>query len=310
MIDWFTLVASIINFLILLWLLKHFFYGPVMKAMRERQQRISGQMSEAEQREAEAQEEAEKYRRQRRALDEEKEKILSEARDQAEQERRKRMEKAREEVEQARQEWLEALREDRRSFEESLRLHAGRQVVAVARAALTDLADQELEQQVGQTFLGKLDSLDKKELEEFKEAAKESDTVRVCSGFELNNQLKGRIRKQLESMLGEIDTLNYDLEDELIAGIEVRVASYRLGWTFNHYLKSLEERIERMLREKTHERQTEENGKKKRRGNSAESTEAEAESDQPPQPREDLRKQVAQLGEKLEQLEQDREEKE
>ena len=34
---WFTLVAQVINFLVLVWLLKHFLYGRIVKAMSERE---------------------------------------------------------------------------------------------------------------------------------------------------------------------------------------------------------------------------------------------------------------------------------
>ena len=36
-IDWFTLLAQIVNFLLLVWLLKHFLYGRVVRAMDERE---------------------------------------------------------------------------------------------------------------------------------------------------------------------------------------------------------------------------------------------------------------------------------
>jgi F-type H+-transporting ATPase subunit b len=47
LIDWFTVVAQIINFLILVALLKHFLYGRIIKAMDQREERINSRLEEA-----------------------------------------------------------------------------------------------------------------------------------------------------------------------------------------------------------------------------------------------------------------------
>ena len=47
LIDWFTVVAEIVNFLILLWLLKRFLYKPVLNAMDKREATIASRENEA-----------------------------------------------------------------------------------------------------------------------------------------------------------------------------------------------------------------------------------------------------------------------
>ena len=46
-IDWFTFTAQILNFLVLVWLLTHFLYQPITKAMQERQQKIADEHQKA-----------------------------------------------------------------------------------------------------------------------------------------------------------------------------------------------------------------------------------------------------------------------
>ena len=46
LIDWFTIVAEIINFLILLWLLKRFFYKPILNALDKREASMIGREQE------------------------------------------------------------------------------------------------------------------------------------------------------------------------------------------------------------------------------------------------------------------------
>ena len=50
-IDWLTTGAQIINFLVLLWLLKRFLYQPVIRAMDRREEKIAHRIREAEHRE-------------------------------------------------------------------------------------------------------------------------------------------------------------------------------------------------------------------------------------------------------------------
>ena len=47
LIDWFTVTFQIINFLILIALLKRFLYGPILRAMDERETTIAARLFEA-----------------------------------------------------------------------------------------------------------------------------------------------------------------------------------------------------------------------------------------------------------------------
>jgi F-type H+-transporting ATPase subunit b len=63
LIDYFTTFSQIINFMVLVFLLRHFLYRPVIKAMDEREQKIASRLKEADQKKAEAEQAAESYRK-------------------------------------------------------------------------------------------------------------------------------------------------------------------------------------------------------------------------------------------------------
>ena len=48
LIDWFTVIAQAVNFLILVALLKHFLWGRLVRVIDEREQRVATQVAEAE----------------------------------------------------------------------------------------------------------------------------------------------------------------------------------------------------------------------------------------------------------------------
>ena len=48
LIDWFTFIAQVVNFLILMLLLKRFLYRPILSAIDAREQRIVAQIADAD----------------------------------------------------------------------------------------------------------------------------------------------------------------------------------------------------------------------------------------------------------------------
>ena len=54
LIDWFTVGAQIVNFLILVWLLKRFLYKPILDAIDAREKRIAAELADADTKKAEA----------------------------------------------------------------------------------------------------------------------------------------------------------------------------------------------------------------------------------------------------------------
>src|SRR5690625_1258947 len=60
-VDWFTVIAQILNFLVLVWLLKRFLYKPVLNAIDEREKKIASELEDAALHKAEARKEKEKF---------------------------------------------------------------------------------------------------------------------------------------------------------------------------------------------------------------------------------------------------------
>ena len=58
-IDWFTLSAQIVNFLILLVLLRKFLYGPLRNVMQKREEKVTSRLEEARRKLDEAEEQRE-----------------------------------------------------------------------------------------------------------------------------------------------------------------------------------------------------------------------------------------------------------
>ncbi len=144
-IDWFTFIAEIINFLVLMALLKRFLYGPIIKAMEQRERKISDRLQQAAEKTQEAQQEADLYRQKQQELKEQRSTMFSQAKAEVEQARLDLIKSARAEVDATQAKWYTAIRQEKDSFVRSLRQQVGQQIYATLRRALVDLANADLE---------------------------------------------------------------------------------------------------------------------------------------------------------------------
>jgi F-type H+-transporting ATPase subunit b len=156
-IDWFTTVAQIVNFLILVFLLRRFLYGPITRAMAQREAKIAARLEEADAMRQEAAHEAETFRRKNQELEDEQQKRCSGK------PRRKQKPGARSWSPRPARRWtgrgpggIRPSSQEQEAFLEDIRQRTAHQVVAIARRALADLADAELEQHLIHVFVQRL----------------------------------------------------------------------------------------------------------------------------------------------------------
>ncbi|MBI4642415.1 MAG: F0F1 ATP synthase subunit B, partial [Deltaproteobacteria bacterium] len=113
LINWFTVAAQIVNFLILVALLKRFLYGPIVAAMTAREGKIAAQLTEARQKRQEAEQEEASLHQKIREIEEQRQEMLTEAGRQAEAHKKELFSQARQEVEQIRQKWAASLKREK-----------------------------------------------------------------------------------------------------------------------------------------------------------------------------------------------------
>ncbi|MBL8296436.1 MAG: hypothetical protein JNN08_31615, partial [Bryobacterales bacterium] len=121
LIDWFTVGAQIVNFLVLVWLLKKFLYGPIVHAVDEREGRIAGRLAEAKEKEEQAAQERAQYEAKIQELEATHESMLAQMRAEVERNQSELIEKARARVQALETEWQEEVDRERREFLAGLR---------------------------------------------------------------------------------------------------------------------------------------------------------------------------------------------
>lgn len=141
MLDWFTVGAQTLNFLILVWLMKRFLYKPILHAIDAREQRIAAELADADAKKAEAKKQRDEFQRKNTEFDQQRAALLSQATDEVETERRRMLDEARRAADALRANRQVALEREQRSLNEELTRRTREEVFAIARKTLVDLAE-------------------------------------------------------------------------------------------------------------------------------------------------------------------------
>lgn len=248
-IDWFTFVAQIVNFLVLVALLRWFLYGPIVRAMQQREQKIAAEVLQAEQSQQEAEALTQKYEQKLRDLEEQRDAMLKNARHEVEVQRKQLLQNAREEVHRKRLDWLQAFEREREDVLLELRHRAGHMSVETGRRALAELAHESLEERIFATFTSRLHELDGERRKEIKSIlGKGNDEVSIRSAFEITDSWKERLIATVTDEFEYRGGVNFELSPNLICGLELDVGGYAFGWNVNEFLENLETELEARLK--------------------------------------------------------------
>lgn len=241
LIDWFTVIAQIFNFLILVALLKRFLYRPILKAMDEREAKIAARLEEAREAVALAERKGQDYAEKLQELEARRADLMAAAAAEAEARRKELLHEAREEVMSRRTAWHEALQKEKAVFFDELRKHAGAKFLQVARHALGELAGVELEQRIVSVFLERLQRLaDGSNTEALQSILRTGSQVAVTSSFEIPPDVREALENTFRSRISPECTFRYELSDALLCGIEIKTDGVRIAWSLQDYLSELE----------------------------------------------------------------------
>jgi F-type H+-transporting ATPase subunit b len=244
LIDWFTVGAQIVNFLILVWLLQHFLYKPVLNAIDTREKRIAAELADADTKKAEARKERTNYEDKNKAFDQQRSTLLAKATDEAKAERERLIDLAKKDTESLRANQADALHEDQIRLGSEITLLAEKEVFAIARKALSDLATVTLEERIGEVFTRHLRELDAKAKELLGNALKDSSQpVLIRSAFDLPATQKAAIQNALNETFSAVVPIKFEDSQDAICGIELTANGQKVAWSISSYLTELSKKV-------------------------------------------------------------------
>ncbi|WP_446011423.1 F0F1 ATP synthase subunit delta [Candidatus Electrothrix sp.] len=253
LIDWFTVGAQALNFLVLVWLMKRFLYKPILHAIDAREERIATELANADATKAEARQERDEFRDKNEAMDRQRAALLSKATEEAQAEHDRLLDEARQAAAALRATQQETLRNKQENLHQALIHRTQQEVFAIARRTLTDLAGTSLEERLGEAFtrrLRKMDDQAKAGLAKALEKTSETEPALVRSGGDLPAEQRAAIQKAVNETFSADIHLRFKTEPDLIGGIELTANGQKVAWSIADYLASLEKGVNDILHAK------------------------------------------------------------
>ena len=251
LLDWFTIGAQALNFLILVWLMKRFLYKPILNAIDAREKRIAKELADADAKKTEAQKERDEFQKKNEEFDQQRAALLTKATDEAKAERLRLLDEARKAADALSAKRQESLINDAQNLNHAISHLTQKEVFSITRKALTDLATVSLEERMGEVFTRRLRELDDKAKTVLGDALKKnSEPALVRSAFDLPAEQRAAIQNALNETFSADIHIRFETSPDLVSGIELSSNGQKVGWSIADYLASLEKGVGELLKEK------------------------------------------------------------
>ncbi len=238
-IDWFTTGAQIINFLILVWLLKKLLFKPIIGAMERREQGLANRLQQVETKMSEAQSLKNQYEIHLQKLNSEKEQVLSQVKQETKVEKTKLLQSLNEEIQQKKTQFDAEIRKQQQELEPLIRRTIAEKSLALSRKTLTQLADQTLEQRIIEHFLQQLSNLPDEEQKSIKQILLKDTPTTIITGFEADTAIQKQIQTWFDRFQPSTKLL-FEQRDYLLSGIALEADGRSWEWNVDRYLAELE----------------------------------------------------------------------
>ena len=241
-LSWSTFVLELINFLVLVWILKRFLYQPVLNVIAQRKAGIEAVRAEAENLQARAEELRQQYEGRLAEWSRERQQARNDLNRELEAERGRRLEACRRELAQEREKArvVEANRQaDAAALAQQTALVQGARFAsrllaagagADTQAGLVELVIEGLAQLADERVSAIRGSL-----------AQTPGEVVVSSAFALEGDQRGRLAQALQAVTGAAQPPRFELDRELLAGVRINAGSWVLGCNLQDELDGMTE---------------------------------------------------------------------
>lgn len=244
LIDWFTVGAQVINFMVLVWLMRRFLYKPVLAAIDAREKLVAGELADAAAKKAEAAKDSDAFQHKSDAFDQQRAALLTQATTEAQAERTRLIAEANRATDALAKARAEALRIDSANRNLALVRRTQDAVFSIARKALTDLASVSLEARISEVFTRRLREMDAEAKGRVSDALKASPaSALVRSALELSADQRAEIQNAINETFFTDIPARFETAPDLVSGIEFAVNGPKVTWSITGYLDALQKAV-------------------------------------------------------------------
>lgn len=246
--DWFIIVTLSISFIVILWLLTRFLYQPMINDLAEREQSTKALLSLANDKMKKASALQASCEVQQRDFEQQRAELLKKSQDEATEIGKKLIHSAHEAADDMLRKRLAAIQHELQSLQKKVLSQNITEVYAIAEKMLTDLMGVELHQAMVSRFIERLTRLSEDQCVNLVIALKRSNNHAVVrSAHLLSEQNKLQISRSLSMLLNNKHPIevkfSFILVPELVAGLELSVSGWKLTWSVEQHLHTLQENV-------------------------------------------------------------------
>lgn len=232
-----TFLFQVINFLVLLFILKRVLYKPIREIIEKRRSLIQQRIEEAEKTKKEAMELKENYQHDMDGLHELKSRMLEKMNEEVEQERKKLIGRAEEEAARVIEKEKAVFDTEKARHEAELKDKAIEAVTLFAANLLKDVADEDLHKSIYEKLFMELQGI-ASHMPEIKEKAGPL-TVDLITAYPLSEAEIKKFKDAIESLLSQSVLFNTIIDSSLIAGIKIKAHDIVYDLSLSGQIKKL-----------------------------------------------------------------------
>lgn len=237
----FTIIAQLINFSVLIYLLNKFLYKPVLATLEKRREDIKSKMEEIEDKLKESDKLKEEYLSKLKNLEKEnsilKEKAIQEANEIKELE----LQKARQDLSEKKDRFNEYLNLEQQKLVENFNENLGELFINYSNNIFKSIANTDLDNQIINKIIENINNLNNNKIEEINKL--NPDFIEIITSFEVNKEQQDNFEKAFKNKKINFSKIKYAYNKDLILGIEVKIKSFVLSWNLKelteNFLKNI-----------------------------------------------------------------------
>lgn len=224
-LDILTYLFEIINFFILLWILKKLLYNPVISVLKKRKEYVDKRIKEAEEAEERAKKLKEEYERLLNQIEETRKSKIAEVTKEVEQEKEKLYQQMRKELDAERQKFLESLETYKKEVLSEIKEEAVKTSLEFTSKLLSYFADKNLHKKLIDIAIEGIRNINPEEIDNIASELKEHNVITIETTFPLDEEDISKIKKVVKDVFGVDVSIKTEENKNLIAGIKIHLSS-------------------------------------------------------------------------------------
>lgn len=241
-LNWSTFILEIINFLVLVWILKRFLYKPVLEMIARRQASIDKTLADAKQLHDDAEKLQQQYEGRLTAWDQERKQAREKLAEELHADRARKLEELKVTLQQERE--RAAVAEQRRLSDAQLEMEdtALAQGAQLATQLLKQAAGPEVESRLVELTIDELSRLPKDRLADLRGSfGQVSEGITIASAYPIPENQQQRLQKAVNTVVGKEAPLRFEQDSKLLAGVCINIGAWQLAANLRDELKGFAE---------------------------------------------------------------------